>query len=117
MDEMFIRHKDEFISAINATIDMLSNSRDLMELKSSRSVEIDGQKYKEICDNIFKLNQALILLKSQKELTEEAQSIAVGALATSVVLMDYLSKTYAEAAEKGKIIIANIQTKEELSKV
>lgn len=111
MDEMFIRHKEEFISAINATIDMLSNSRDLMDLEATKGRIIDGQKYKEISDNIFRLNEALITLKSKKELDEESQNIAVGALATSVVLMDYLAEAYKAAAERGKIIIANIQTK------
>ena len=111
MDEMFIRHKEEFISAINATIDMLSNSRDLMDLEANKGRIIDGQKYKEISDNIFRLNEALIMLKSKKELDKESQSVAIGALATSVVLMDYLSEAYKAAAERGKIIIANIQTK------
>lgn len=110
MDEMLTRHKEEFISAVNATIDMLSNSRDLMDLEANKGRIIDGQKYKEISDNIFRLNEVLVILKSKKELDKESQNVAIGALATSVVLMDYLSEAYKAAAERGKIIIANIQS-------
>ena len=117
MDEMFTRHKQEFISAVNATIDMLSNSRDVMDLEANKGRIIDGQKYKEICDNIFRLNEVLVTLKSRKELDKESQNIAIGALATSVVLMDYLSEAYKEAAERGKIIIANIQSENWLTNI
>lgn len=111
MDEMFVRHKDDFISAVNSVIDMLSNEKDLMEIKQSKSAaEIDEPKYKEINDNIFDLNEVLKSLKSGNTLTQKEQSIAVGALATAVIHLDYLSKMYADAAEKGKIIIANIQS-------
>lgn len=111
MDEMFVRHKDDFIAAINSIIDMLNNEKDLMELKQSKSTMVVNEpKYKEINDNIFELNEVLKILKSGKELTQKEQSIAVGALATTVIHLDYLSKMYAEAAEKGKIIIANIQS-------
>lgn len=110
MDEMFVRHRDDFIAAINSIIDMLNNEKDLMELKQNNSTMVVNEpKYKEINDNIFSLNEVLKTLKSKKTLTPEEQNIAVGALATTVIHLEYLSKMYAEAAKKGKIIIANIQ--------
>ena len=114
MDKMFIKYKDEFISAINSTLDMLYNSKDLMDLKRDKDPNnvIDDMEYQSISQNILQLETMLNRYKTNNDLTKEEQNIALAALGTTTVHLEYLANCYNEAAKKAKIIIANIKDEE-----
>ena len=114
MDRMFTKYKSEFIAAINSTLDMLYNSKDLLDLKRDKDPNsiIDDGEYQRTSQNILQLETVLNHYKVNNELTKEEQTIALAALGTATVHLEYLANCYKEAAEKAKIIIANVKDEE-----
>lgn len=114
MDKMFTKYKSEFIAAINSTLDMLYNSKDLLDLKRDKDPNsiIDDGEYQRISQNILQLESVLNHYKMNNDLTKEEQNTALAALGTTVVHLEYLANCYKEAAKKAKIIIANIKDEE-----
>ena len=112
MDLMFNKYKDTFIAAINSTLDMLYNSRDMMELKLSKEsdkIHIDEPKLEELKDNIKTLERVLNTYKTTGAISKEDEKYAVGALGTVIVHLEFLADSYKEAAKQAKIIVANIK--------
>jgi len=109
MDRMFSKYKDEFISSINSALDLFYNSKDLADIKLEKNYPIDKEKYKEELKNISNLEKVLDKLKNSQELTEEDEKVALAAMGIVVVHLEFLAKSYKEAAEKAKIIIANVK--------
>lgn len=109
MDRMFVKYKEDFVAAMRSTLDMMYNSKDLFDIKANKKGVIDEQKYKEILDNIKVLEQTLSNYQKNNDLTPDEQNIALAALGTTVVHLEYLASCYSEAAEKAKVIIANVK--------
>jgi hypothetical protein len=112
MDLMFSKYKDTFIAAINSTLDMLYNSKDIMELKLSKEPNkpsVDDTKLTEIKNSIATLERVLNTYKTTGAISKEDEKYAVGALGTVIVHLELLADSYKEAAKQAKIIIANIK--------
>lgn len=113
MDLIFSKYKDTFIAAINSTLDMLYNSRDLMELRLSKEPNkphVDDVKLKETKDSINILERVLNKYKTTGTISKEDEKYAIAALGTVIVHLEYLADSYKEAAKQAKIIIANIKS-------
>ena len=111
MDLMFSKYKDTFVAAINSTLDMLYNSRDMMELESklSNKPNVGELKLKETKDSIATLERILNTYKTTGAISKEDEKYAVGALGTVIVHLEFLADSYKEAAKQAKIIVANIK--------
>ena len=110
MDKMFIKYKNEFIASINATIDMMQNSLDTLDIKKQHGEEIDEESYNKTKKNIEELNRILMTYKINSVIAKEDEAVVVAAMGTVVVHMEFLAECYKAAAEKAKIIIANIKS-------
>ena len=114
MDKMFIKYKDEFIASMNATIDMMQNSLDTLDIKKQHGEEIDEESYNKTKKNIEELNRILMTYKINGVIAKEDEAAVVAAvvaaMGTVVVHMEFLAESYKTAAEKAKIIIANIKS-------
>ena len=108
MDKMFVKYKEEFVASMRSTLDMLYNSKNILDLEISHGSKVDAIKLQEISKNILKLETALNNYQ-HGYITPEEQNIALAAMGTAVVHLEYLSRCYSEAAQKAKIIIANVK--------
>ena len=108
MDLMFSKYKDTFVAAINHTLDMLYNSRDISELKKQQGVTINEDELKEFNDSIATLERIRSTYQSSGEISTEDEKYVIAALGVTIVNLEYLADSYKEAAKQAKIIIANI---------
>lgn len=111
MNQTLIKHKEEIIASARSVLDMLYNSKDLMDVKKFKNADINEETYGINMQNIQKLEEALNhFVSANDKFTTDDENNLIGALATTAVYLDYLSNCYKKAAEQAKIIVANLKT-------
>lgn len=111
MDIIYTKYKQNFISAIQSTLDMFYNSIDSMDLKRIRGEQVDEAKYDETKEQTITLERILKDYKINNIIKPEDERYVVAALGTAIVHLEYLADSYREAAKFGKMIIANLKGK------